>query len=117
MDDNTTPPPPPATPAAPPPYTPPPVAAPPPVNPPPPLIAPTSAPAPRRGRGWMTFAIILLILLAISALFNIRHFLSGIGSHGKVKYSRSVGPKLEEVTAEDNDAMDKIALIDIDGII
>jgi hypothetical protein len=65
----------------------------------------------------MTFAIILLILLAISALFNLGHLFSGLGSRGKVKYSRSVGPKLEEVTAEDNDAADKIALIDVDGII
>jgi protease IV len=113
MDENTTPPPP----VAPPPYTAAPAPPPPPANPPPPLIAPTGTPMPRRGRGWMTFAIILLILLAISALFNLGHLFSGLGSRGKVKYSRSVGPKLEEVTAEDNDAADKIALIDVDGII
>src|SRR5438270_13840844 len=101
MEENTTPPPPPPV-APPPPYT---VASgpPPPVNPPPPLISPTNAPAPRRGRGWMTFAIILLVLLAISALFNIGHFLSGLGGSSRVKYSRSAGPKLEEVTVEEND--------------
>src|SRR3954466_10828997 len=114
MDENTTPPP--SPPVAPPLY---PVApsAPPPVTPPPPLITPTNAPAPRRGRGWMTFAIILLVLLAISALFNIGHFLSGLGGSSRVKYSRSAGPKLEEVTVEDNDGVDKLALIDVDGII
>jgi len=65
----------------------------------------------------MTFAIILLVLLAISALFNFGHLLSSLGGGSKVKYSRSVGPKLEEVTVEDNDAADKLALIDVDGII
>src|SRR6266850_5009062 len=114
MDENTTPPPPVATP---PPYTAVTAPPPPPANPPPPLIAPTSAPAPRRGRGWMMFAIILLVLLAISALFNLGHFVSGIGSGSKVKYSRSVGPRLEEVTVEDNNGVDKLAIIDVDGII
>lgn len=65
----------------------------------------------------MVFAIILLILFAISALFNVGHLLSGLGGGGKVKYSRSAGPRLEEVTVEDNDVSDKIALIDVDGMI
>jgi protease-4 len=65
----------------------------------------------------MAFAIILFILLAISALFNVGHFISGLGGHSRVKYSRSVGPKLEEIVSEDNGAEDKVALIEVNGII
>ena len=65
----------------------------------------------------MPLAIILLVLLAISVLFNFSALISNLGGHGRVKYSRSVGPKLEEVTAEDNGANDKIALVEVNGII
>src|SRR5438270_1153425 len=111
MDENVTPPPPPplASPTG--------VAAPPPPLSPPPVIVPAAPNASRRGRGWMPFAIILLVLLAISVLFNFSALVSNLGGHGRVKYSRSVGPKLEEVTAEDNGANDKIALVEVNGII
>src|SRR5256885_14999608 len=65
----------------------------------------------------MTMAIILLVLLAVSLLFNFGSLLSGIGAHGRVRYSRSVGPKLEEVVAEDNNSSDKFALVEVNGII
>jgi protease-4 len=111
MEENVTPPPPgystagaPAPP--PPPWTPP---------PPPPFLS--AAPAPqRRGRGWMVLAIILLLFLGISVLFNMGHFFSGLG-RSKVKYSRSVGPKLEEVIVEDNDGLNKVALVEVNGVI
>src|ERR1041384_2336924 len=90
---------------------------PPPPLSPPPVTAPASPVTPRRGRGWMAFAIILFILLAISALFNVGHFISGLGGHSRGKYSRSVGPKLEEIVSEDNGAEDKVALIEVNGII
>jgi protease-4 len=38
-------------------------------------------------------------------------------SHGKGRVSRTVGPKLEEVLTEDNDSPNKIAVVEIDGII
>src|SRR5215204_1512568 len=37
--------------------------------------------------------------------------------HGKTPTMRSVGPKLEEVIREDNDSSEKIAVVEIDGII
>src|SRR5690349_15488551 len=103
MDDNA-----PPSFAAPPP--------PPPVTPPP-VIAPSQPPPPpRRGRGWMVFSIILLFLLAVSALYNLVNFASGL-VHSRSRYAHSSGPRLEEVVTEDNDAADKIAVMDIDGII
>ena len=104
---------------APPPAMPPPPPPPPPPVAPPPVIGPAATPrSPRRGRGWMVFAIILLMLLGISVLFNISSFVGG-AVHGRTgRYpTRVAGPKLEEVIKEDNAAADKIALIEVNGII
>ncbi len=64
----------------------------------------------------MVFAILLLLLLGISVLFNIGSFFGSLGPV-KVSHSRSVGPRLEEMITEDNGAGAKIAVINIDGII
>src|SRR2546422_10114072 len=105
MDENASPPPV---------YTTPP---PPPLPPPPPVIvAPASTPPSRRGRGWMVFAIILLVLLAFSLFGNVSSLVGNL-VFSKGKHVRSVGPRLEEVITEDNDASDKIAVIDVQGII
>src|ERR1044071_5393005 len=112
MDENASPPPVDTQPPSPPP------AAPPPLLPPPPVIAaPASTPPPRRGRGWMVFAIILLVLLGFSLLGNFGSLMSGMFLSKGVKHTRTVGPRLEEVITEDNDASDKIAVIDVQGII
>ena len=64
----------------------------------------------------MVFALIVLVLLGISVLFNLGHFVRGFVP---VKVSRvhTVGPRLDEVITEDNDASAKIAVVEIDGII
>jgi len=62
----------------------------------------------------MIVAILLLVLLGFSMLLNIGLF-SG-GSHGR-RVSRTVGPKLDEVLTEDNDAAAKVAVIEVRGII
>jgi protease-4 len=121
MDENTTPPPTPPPPAysPPPPAVPPPaVAPPPPVVPPPPPIIVASAPSPMRkgGRGWMIAAIILLVLLAFSMLSNIRGFARNFVSSGG-RHIHSSGPRLDEVIVEDNESPNKIAVVDIEGII
>src|SRR6266699_6272882 len=114
MEQNASPPPPP------PPYTepaPPAGPPPPPLTPPPVNVPPAQSPSPRKGgRGWMAFALILLVLLGLSGLYNVRNLASGL-LHGKSPRARSVGPRLEEVMTEDNDAADKIAVVEIAGII
>ncbi len=85
--------------------------------PPPVLAAPAPAPKPRRGRGWMVFALVLCVLLAVSVLVNLGNFFTSGLAHSKSMRSRSVGPRLEEVTTEDNDAANKVAVVEIDGII
>src|SRR2546426_4178918 len=106
-------------PAPPPVYpTPPPMAPPPPLQPlPPVIVAPASTPPPRRGRGWMVFAIILMVLLTFSLFGNFSSFMSGLIFSKGGKHTRTVGPRLEEVITDDNDATDKIAVIDVQGII
>ncbi len=65
----------------------------------------------------MILAIVLLVCLGISLLYNIGNFASSL-VHGKsVKYSRTAGPRLEEVMTEDNNASTKIAVVEISGII
>ena len=68
----------------------------------------------------MVFAIILLVLLLISFLYNLGNFASNIvrgGGRSSRFASRTAGPRLEEVVVEDNDASDKIAVIEVEGII
>jgi protease-4 len=64
----------------------------------------------------MVFAIILLLLLGLSVLFNMSHLMSGLVG-GKSRVTRTVGPRIEEVLTEDNDSANKVAVIDINGII
>src|SRR5437773_10509460 len=87
---------------------PPPPPPPPPPLTPPPVLAPGPPPRPsRRGRGWMIFAFVLLVLLGFSVLMNLGHMLEsmfsikGVGTH-------VAGLKLDEVVFEDNDVLSKI---------
>jgi protease-4 len=93
---------------------------PPPAYTPPPVIAPPPPTKPRRGRGWMIFAIILLVLLFISLFGNLTQFVSRMLTFNnglRPSMARDIGPKLEECVLEDNDARNKIAVIQVDGII
>jgi protease-4 len=103
-------------------WPPPPAAAtpPPPLHPPPPLIIPpTSTPPSRRGRGWMVLALVLLVLLGVSFLYNLGNFANRVFRGGRTSRlsARTSGPRLDEVITEDNDAIDKIAVIDVAGVI
>src|ERR1019366_2559297 len=90
---------------------------------PPPIITPPPPAKPRKSRGWMIFAIILLVLLFISLFGNFTQFISrafGSGfSRGSFRTSmaREVGPRLEECVLKNNDARSKIAVVTVDGII
>ena len=85
--------------------------------PPPPVFVPMGKPAPqKKGRGWMIAAIILLLLLGVSVLMNFGQMISSI-SNISSGTTRTPGPRLEEVTVEDHDASDKIAVVRIEGII
>jgi protease-4 len=88
---------------------------PPPLTPPPVIVPPRPTPRPRRRYGWMIFALILLVLLGISVLSNLGHYVGNFTS--KVTRARTVGPRLEEIVTEDNDASSKIAVVNVDGII
>jgi len=64
----------------------------------------------------MIVAVILFVLLAFSLLSNLGHFAKNFVSSGG-KHIHSSGPRLEEVIVEDNEAANKIAVVDIEGII
>ncbi len=96
--------------------TPPVYGGPPPVmNRPPPVISPPVPPGRRKkGNGWRTFAIILLVLFVLSALVNLGHMGRSL-RHGRG--GSEAGPRLEESVLRDNNASDKIAVIPIQGVI
>jgi protease IV len=102
----------PQQPAAPPPPIPPPL----PNRPPPVISAVPAARPPRRGSGWKISAIVLIVLLALSFVFNLRHVAREVLS-AKGTDSRAVGPRLEEVVLKDNSAANKIVVLDVEGII
>jgi protease IV len=64
----------------------------------------------------MIFALVLLALLAFSVLINFGQMANGIGPVKGV-HTRMAGPRLDEVLLEDHDGHNKIAVIDINGII
>ena len=92
---------------------------------PPPLTPPviTAPPArPRKSRGWMIVAIILIVLLAFSLFGNfmqaVLHAIGGgLNRSFKGVSARQIGPRLDEATLEDNDSHNKIAVVTVDGII
>jgi protease IV len=87
---------------------------------PPPVITPPPSSKPRRSRGWMIFAVILLVLLFISIFGNFAQFISQaltFNSGFKGGITRDVGPRLEECVVEDHDAPNKIAVVRVEGII
>ena len=64
----------------------------------------------------MVFALIVLVLLGISVLFNLGHFVRSLVPV-KVSRAHAVGPRLEEVVTQDNDVSSKIAVVNVDGLI
>lgn len=64
----------------------------------------------------MILAIILLVMLGISMLYNLGNF-AGRLLQPTAKYTRSTGPRLEEIVYEDNDSANKIAVVEVHGII
>ncbi len=66
----------------------------------------------------MVLAMILLILLVISVLYNIGNYVRGSFHGGNARYyGRVAGPRLDEVLTEDNDSANKIAVVEVTGII
>ena len=65
----------------------------------------------------MVLALVLLVLLAISVIYNVGNFAGNLLRGRSVKYTRTVGPRLEEVIYEDNDSANKIAVVEVNGII
>ena len=64
----------------------------------------------------MVFALVALVLLVISVMFNVGSLLHGLLPPSVSPY-HTAGPRLEEVIKEDNGASQKIAQIRIEGII
>ena len=83
--------------------------------------APESRPVPPQARSgaWMWIALVLVVVLLLSVALNV------LLSAGKVPLAGGMGSghgrrgatELQEVTLEDNGAKEKIAVLDVDGVI
>lgn len=93
----------------------PPLATPPPLPPPPVLRAPLARPAAKTGRGWKVFAICLLVALGLSLMINTRFGLREMIAPGRA-IQQGEQP-LDEVIVENNLSDNKIAIVDVEGII
>jgi protease-4 len=66
----------------------------------------------------MVLALVLLALLALSVLWNLASLLGSLGLGDGARYSRAYGPRIEEaVVSREAHAVDKIAVVPINGVI
>jgi len=66
----------------------------------------------------MVVALVLFVLLGLSVLFNIGNMAGNIfRGHSAVRSTRTIGPRLEEVIYEDNDSGNKLAIVEVQGLI
>jgi protease IV len=85
-------------------------------NPPPPVITPPPRSRPSRGgRGWMILSVLLAMALVFLLLFDLAR--GSVGLSFGSRTGRQSGRFLEEVTVENNASDNKIAIIDVEGII
>ncbi len=80
--------------------------------PPPPIIAPVLQRPRKTGRGWKILCLLLLIALGFSVMNNMRHV--GAISSGAVQQGEV---PLEEIILENNRSNNKIAVLEVEGII
>ncbi len=90
----------------------------PPTTTPPPLtgLRQPATGRPRKSRGWMIASIVLFCLLALSLLANLSGWLGDIFSESGM-LEQSAGPRLQEVVIEPAHSRNKIAVINIGGLI
>ena len=88
----------------------------PPIQPPgaPPPIIVNPPPQRRGGRGWMVLSLILLGILGLMMFGSLMSFLTGMGQPMTGTQS---GRFFEEITVENPGAPDKIAIVDVRGMI
>jgi len=87
----------------------------PPVQPPPPVITPPPARPVRSGRGWMVMTLLLAFVLGLVLLAELAR--SSLHLTMGAKSGRQSGRVLEETLVENNSSDNKIAIIDVEGII
>ncbi len=64
----------------------------------------------------MIFALVLVVLLGVSVLFNLGWFLSDV-IHLRPSRGYTSGPRIEEVLVQDNGSGNKIAVVEVEGLI
>jgi ClpP class serine protease len=84
-------------------------------NAPPPRMAPPARTPARSGRGWMILALILGIVVVFLLAKNFTRVFFELAGGGQT--GRQSGRVLEEMNVENNGSANKIAIIDLSGLI
>ncbi len=87
----------------------------PPLAPPPPVIVAPVAPAPKSSTGWKVFCLVLAIALLGSLFLNFAHLLTI--AWGSSSIGAQSGEKFHEVVVDNPHAHDKIAVLEVKGLI
>src|SRR3972149_78008 len=87
---------------------------PPPPSPPPVIQPPPPARARSGGGGWKILALVLLVVVVLGSGLVALGLFSSL-AHFQPPYAQAVGPRLEEILVEDNDAAVKIAVVEVEG--
>ncbi len=84
---------------------------------PPPLITPSRPPQLSKGRGWfwLIVALVCAFMMLVFVAGTLTRTLSGM--HFATKVGRQSGRNLEEIVVEHNYSRNKIAIIEVEGII
>jgi protease-4 len=99
---------------------PPPIHRPPPVIPPPPTPPPFPPRRPGSGVGLKIFAALLVVVLAISLLFNLSYFVTSFtGNRVKLSRNDGYGPRMDEAVVKESasETTNKIVMIPVEGVI
>jgi protease-4 len=91
----------------------------PPISPgtPPLIVSVPPPPPPRSNAGLKIFCVVLLVLLFVSVLINAGHFASAFLEGGSASTGAQSGRRFHEVVVDNHDAKDKVAILEVSGMI
>ena len=80
-------------------------------------MMPPPSSRPRKSRGWMIVALVLMVMLGLCLVVILGQWMEGLSPIKVTHGSTSAGSRLDETIIEDNDSANKIVVVEVSGII